>query len=86
MRPSHLVARTKQTRAVRSSSCSVDGGDFERLDLFHRFSGGLHYPRTVIFAAELADGPHEARLRLAPQQPAGQAAARILQFALNARA
>ena len=66
--------------------CAVDGGEFARLDLFHRFSGGLHYPRTVILAAELADGPHEARLRLASQQPAGQAAARILQFAVNARA
>ena len=65
--------------------CSVDGGDFASVDLFHRFSGALHYPRTVILAAELADGPHEARLRLAPQRPAGQAAARILQFAVNAR-
>ncbi|WP_158222664.1 SGNH/GDSL hydrolase family protein [Rhodopirellula sp. MGV] len=43
---------------------SVDGGEWKSRDLFHRFSKGLHYPRTVVLEAELNDGEHEVRLRV----------------------
>ena len=68
--------------------CSIDGAPFavsSRTDLFHRFSEGLHYPRTVVLAAGLREGPHEARLRLAERGGGGGGGnvARLLQFAVN---
>jgi len=42
--------------------CSVDAGEWTVVDLYHHFSGGLHYPRTVIFAEGLGDGRHQAVL------------------------
>ena len=64
---------------------SIDGGPFEKLDLFHRFSKGLHYPRTVIFADELADGKHTLVLRTTDQRNEASkgSAARILEFVAN---
>ena len=44
---------------------SVDGGPFADVDLFRRFSKGLHYPHTVIFATDLEPGKHTLRLRVA---------------------
>ncbi len=32
---------------------SIDGGPWKKVDLYHRHSRGLHYPRTVMFAADL---------------------------------
>jgi hypothetical protein len=43
---------------------SIDGGAFESLDLYHRYSKGLHYPRTVVFAHNLDDVEHEAVVRV----------------------
>ncbi|MGZ0168345.1 MAG: SGNH/GDSL hydrolase family protein [Planctomycetales bacterium] len=64
---------------------SIDGGDFKKVDLFHRFSRGLHYPRTVMFAADLDDGDHLLRLRIsaAANKDSKGHAARIIQFAVN---
>ena len=64
---------------------SVDGGPWKRVDLYHRHSRGLHYPRTVMFAAGLNPKEHTARLRLAKDSnPASKgSAARILQFTVN---
>ena len=64
---------------------SIDGGDFKKVDLFHRFSRGLHYPRTVMFAADLADGDHLLKLRIsdAKNKDSKGHAARIIQFAVN---
>jgi lysophospholipase L1-like esterase len=64
---------------------SMDGGPWKRVELYHRFSRGLHYPRTVMFAADLEPKEHTARLRLAKNSnPAGKGvAARILQFTVN---
>ncbi|MEE2947907.1 MAG: SGNH/GDSL hydrolase family protein [Verrucomicrobiota bacterium] len=64
---------------------SLDGGPFEPSNLYHRFSRGLHYPRTVMFATDLAPGLHAVRLRLAkpPGDGAKRTAARILQFVVN---
>lgn len=39
-------------------------------DLFHGFSSGLHYPRSVIFDADLAPGSHVLTLKLADQKNA----------------
>ncbi len=64
---------------------SIDGGEYKPSNLYHHYSRGLHYPRTVMFATDLAAGKHAIRLRLA--KPAGDGAkvtaARILQFTVN---
>ncbi|MEO8498449.1 MAG: SGNH/GDSL hydrolase family protein, partial [Planctomycetota bacterium] len=64
---------------------SVDGGPYRPTNLFHRFSGGLHYPRTVVFNADLAPGPHVLRLRIAnSKDPASLGhALRVLNFVAN---
>lgn len=64
---------------------SIDGGAFVPVDLYHRFSRGLHYPRTVMFAADLEPGEHVLRLRVSDQRnEASQGhAARIMWFCLN---
>lgn len=64
---------------------SIDGGDFTKHDLFHRFSGGLHYPRTVIFNADLAPGKHTAVLRIsaAKNEKSSGNAARIMHLTAN---
>jgi hypothetical protein len=65
--------------------CSVDAGEWTVVDLYHHFSGGLHYPRTVIFAEGLGDGRHQAVLRLRARSSGeeGGNCARLLQFAVN---
>lgn len=64
---------------------SIDGGAFRNVDLFHRFSKGLHYPRTVMFAADLSEGDHVLKLRIsdASNKDSKGHAARIIQFAVN---
>jgi hypothetical protein len=64
---------------------SIDGGSWKKVDLYHRYSRGLNYPRTVMFAADLEPREHTARLRLAKDSnPASKgSAARILQFTVN---
>lgn len=59
----------------------IDDGDFKRVDLYHRFSKGLHYPRTVMFAAGLKDGKHTLTLRVA--EDSQRTAARIMEFTVN---
>jgi lysophospholipase L1-like esterase len=64
---------------------SLDGGEWKRVDLYHRHSRGLHYPRTVMFAADLKSGEHTARIRLSEKSnPKSKGtSARILQFTVN---
>lgn len=64
---------------------SLDGKAWRSLNLSHRFSKGLHYPRTVLFADEIADEPHSIRVRLSDQQSdyGHQPVARILNFVIN---
>ena len=64
---------------------SIDGGQWKRVDLYHHYSRGLNYPRTVMFAADLKAGQHTARLRLSEKSnPKSKGtAARILQFTVN---
>ena len=56
---------------------SVDGGPFRSVELKHAHSAGLHYPRTVMFAEELARGPHTLKVRLV------SGAARFLKLCVN---
>jgi hypothetical protein len=64
---------------------SIDGAAYRRFDLYHRFSRGLHYPRTVVFAADLEPGKHTLTLRTSDRRnPKSQGhAARVLAFAAN---
>ncbi len=43
---------------------SVDGGEMQKVDLYHPFSGGLHYPRSVVLADELSAGEHTVAMRI----------------------
>ena len=64
---------------------SVDGGEPRKVDLYHRYSRGLHYPRTVMFEADLSPGAHTLTLRLTGEKsPKSRGtAARILEFTVN---
>jgi acetyl esterase/lipase/lysophospholipase L1-like esterase len=64
---------------------SIDGADFQKADLFHRYSKGLHYPRTVMFRNDLKAGDHVLQLRLSADhnRASSGTAARILQFVAN---
>lgn len=64
---------------------SVDNAPFKPTNLFHRFSKKLHYPRVVVFDADLAPGPHTLRLRIANEKYPASAghAMRALHFVAN---
>ena len=61
----------------------IDGGPARKVDLYHDYSKDLHYPRTVMFAADLAAGPHTLTLRVAPETRSAGHAVRIMQFVAN---
>ncbi|NND98833.1 MAG: alpha/beta hydrolase fold domain-containing protein [Pirellulaceae bacterium] len=64
---------------------SIDDSPYQRIDLYHRFSKGLHYPRTVLFDADLKSGKHLLKVRLSEDhnEASGGTAARILQLVVN---
>jgi lysophospholipase L1-like esterase len=64
---------------------TIDNGPPKKVDLYHRFSRGLHYPRTVVFLGDLEPGEHTLRLRISDEKNKASEghAARILQFAAN---
>lgn len=64
---------------------SIDGGPARSFNLFHRYSAGLHYPRSIVFDADLAPGAHVLTLKLSDQKYAASkgTAARILKFCVN---
>jgi hypothetical protein len=62
---------------------TVDGEAFAPVNLYHRFSKGLHYPRTVLFQSNLKPGEHRLLLRIADTTASKGKAARILQFVVN---
>lgn len=64
---------------------SVDGSDWRRVELFHSFSKGLNYPRTVILADDLPGSYHTAAIRTAAERPEGSEgnSATILFFGVN---
>jgi lysophospholipase L1-like esterase len=64
---------------------SVDRGPYKPFNLFHHYSTGLHYPRTVIFDADLRPGKHILRLRICAKKDERSTghAMRVLQFVAN---
>ena len=61
----------------------VDGGPSRKVDLFTNFSGGLHYPWTVMLGTELKPGRHVLALRISEDTRHGGHAMRIMQFTAN---
>jgi lysophospholipase L1-like esterase len=64
-------------------TAAIDGGEPMTIDLYHRFSRGLHYPRTVMFATDLKPGEHTLELKVANKTSSKSHAARIMQFVVN---
>lgn len=64
---------------------SIDGGETRELDLYHNYSKGLHYPRTVMLDADLDQGEHSIKIRVAKTKHETSAghAVRILKIAVN---
>ncbi|WP_153558611.1 SGNH/GDSL hydrolase family protein [Roseimaritima sediminicola] len=64
---------------------SIDGGPFRTVELYHHYSRGLHYPRTVMFATDLEPVPHEMTLRVGQEHAEASEghAVRIMQFTVN---
>ena len=65
------------------AEASLDGGPFHAVDLFHDYSKGLHYPRTVLLGAGLPPGKHTLTLRIAAATRSAGHAMRIMQFTAN---
>ena len=61
----------------------VDGGPVAQVDLYHAYSKGLHYPRTVMLGTDLPPGPHVLTLRMAAATRSAGHAMRIMRFAAN---
>jgi len=61
----------------------VDGGPSHTVNLYHAYSKGLHYPRTVMFETALKHGAHSLSLRISGETQSAGHAARIMQFAVN---
>lgn len=47
---------------------SVDGGDWQKRDLFTKWSRGLHIPWVYVLADELPDGKHTLALRIVEEK------------------
>ena len=67
---------------------SIDNGPVQLADLYHRYSAGLHYPRTCMLATELSDGDHHLTLRVADtrHEKSQGHTIRIVAFAVNGNA
>lgn len=59
---------------------NIDGGASKTADLFHRYSGLLHYPRSLILEGRLPAGKHKLRLRISDKKnpQSGGTAVRII--------
>lgn len=64
-------------------AASIDGGPFTTIELFHSYSRGLHYPRTVMLGTNLTPGPHTLTLRMTPESSHAGHAMRIIAFTAN---
>jgi hypothetical protein len=62
---------------------SVDDSAFHPVDLYHRHSAGLHYPRTAMLATDLKPGSHTLVLRISKDTRSAGHAMRIIQFGVN---
>ncbi|QDT33086.1 SGNH/GDSL hydrolase family protein [Thalassoglobus polymorphus] len=63
----------------------IDSGDWQELNLSHRYSKGLHYPRTVLFDDQLKNVKHTISVRLSSKESdyGLKPAVRILNFVAN---
>jgi lysophospholipase L1-like esterase len=63
----------------------IDEGEWNQLDLLHRYSARLHYPRTVMFAVDLPCSEHVVRVRRSSTTDDARPspAVRVLQFVAN---
>ena len=63
----------------------IDGGDWKSFELYHGYSAGLHYPRTVMFATDLQPESHQVNVRIRSNhnEKSKGHAARILSFVAN---
>ncbi|MGK0188010.1 MAG: pimeloyl-ACP methyl ester carboxylesterase [Verrucomicrobiales bacterium] len=62
---------------------SIDGGEWNTVKLYHHFSKGLHYPRTVMFASGLERGVHSLRMKSAADSEHAGTAVRIVEIVVN---
>ncbi len=65
------------------AEASIDNGPFRAVNLYHDYSKGLHYPRTVMLGTELLPGPHTLTLRIASETKSAGHAMRIMRFVAN---
>jgi len=67
---------------------SIDGAAPVKVNLYHSFSKGLHYPRTVLFADALPEGRHSLRLTVSEDKDVKSSghAVRALHFVVNGAA
>ncbi len=63
----------------------IDDGEWKMVELFHSYSKGLHYPRTVMFSSDLPPGEHHVTVRLgkSDNKTSQGTAARILAFTVS---
>ncbi len=64
---------------------SIDDGEWKTVETFHKHSKGLNYPRSVMLGEELADGYHQAAIRVSDKKHADSKghAVNILMFEAN---
>jgi lysophospholipase L1-like esterase len=61
----------------------IDGGRSQLIDVYHNYSSGLHYPRSVILGTNLKNGPHTLKLHMSELSKHAGHAMRIIQFEAN---
>ena len=63
----------------------LDDGPWQTVELFHAFSKGLHYPRTVMLQSQLTSGNHRVTVQISDKSHSASTghAARILSFVVN---
>jgi hypothetical protein len=62
---------------------SVDGGAVVVVDLYHAFSKGLHYPRTLMLGTDLKAGRHLLTMRVGKESKSAGHAVRVMEFVGN---
>ena len=63
----------------------IDEEGWKKVNLFHPYSGGLHYPRAVILADALPEGKHLVKIRVSSEknEKSSGTAVRIMQICVN---
>ena len=65
------------------ADASIDGGASVPVNLYHAFSAGLHYPRTVMLGSELKPGKHTLTLKISGDTKSAGHAMRVIEFTAN---